>query len=182
MYDDAPLLKRAEEYAQSRQIVILRKERLGHGSDGSVWKTTRPSAVKALYEHETYQKELECYSRLKRAAIRNLGGFDIPVLEDSDDGLMVIEMTLVEPTFLLDFGKVYLDQPPTYLYDKELMSRAYAEWRERFGRRWMDVAFVLELLKKYGIYYFDPRPSNIDTGEDDNDDDFQWSDGTGVCR
>jgi hypothetical protein len=52
MYDDAPLLERAELYAQSKGIEILSKERLGHGSDGSVWKTTRPSAVKALYLEE----------------------------------------------------------------------------------------------------------------------------------
>ena len=171
MYDDAPLLERAEQYAQSRQIEIVRKERLGHGSDGSVWKTNRPSALKALYRVEVYQKELECYRRLKEAGIRTLGGFDIPMLEGCDHQLMVIEMTLVEPPYLLDFGKVYLDRAPTHLYDKELMKRAYIEWRERFGNRWSDVAHVLELLKKYGIHYFDPRPSNIDTGESADDDD-----------
>lgn len=133
------------------------------------------SAVKAFYRQEVYAKELECYQRLKRADVRHLVGFDIPILKGFDDSLMVIEISIVEPPYLLDFGKVYLDSPPSYVYDSQMMQNAYAEWRERFGKGWEDVAIVLDVLaKKFGIYYVDPRRSNIDTGDDD-DDDFDMS-------
>jgi hypothetical protein len=168
--DDTILLGHAEQYAHARQIKILKQGRLGHGSDGAVWPTDRESAVKALYEQHVYRKELECYRRLKKAGISRLGGFDIPVLEGSDDSLLVIEMTIVEAPYLLDFGKVYLDRPPTYLYDRDMMKRVYEEWRERFGKQWTDVQLVIKLLERYGIYYYDPRPSNIDTGVVDDDD------------
>lgn len=176
MIDDALLLLNAEAYAKSRHIRVFRKERLGHGSDGSVWRTSRPSAVKAVARREAYEKELECYRRLKSAGVQNVGGFDVPVLEGFDDDLLVIEMSIVQPPYLLDFGKVYLDRPPTEIYDAQMMRDAHAEWRERFGSRWNEVASVLRLLTKYGIYYIDPRPSNIDAGDDEGDVDFRWDD------
>ena len=154
---------------------LVCKEKLGHGSDGAVWEvweTNVSSAVKALYREEAYRLELECYRRLRADNARFVGGFAIPFLEGWDDDLKVIQMTVVQPPYLLDFGKVYLDSPPSYLYDAQLMANAYAEWRERFGSQWADVACVIEILKKkYGIYYYDPRPSNIDTGVRDDDDD-----------
>ncbi len=74
--------------------------------------------------------------------------------------------------FLLDFGKVHLDSPPPYYDDEQMMSNAFAEWRERFGEDWSAVANLLRVLKsEYGIYYVDPRPSDIDPGRaDDNND------------
>lgn len=132
-----------------------------------------PSALKGLYRVPNYRLELECYQRLKADNARFIGGFAIPHLEGWDDDLMIIQMSIVEPPYLLDFGKVYLDHPPTYLYDEQLMKNAHAEWRERFGRQWTDVAWVIEILKnKYGIYYFDPRPSNIDTGIYNDDEPY----------
>jgi len=165
MIDDSLLLARAQTYAQSRGILLQEEPRIGHGSDGSVWKTSRNSAVKAVANLPNYANELECYRRLRDAAVNHLHGFDIPVLEGFDDTLLIIEMTIVQPPYLLDFGKVYLDAPPPYWDDRKLRANAYQEWRERFDSRWEDVACVLGILEKYGIYYVDPRPGNIDVGE-----------------
>jgi len=166
MVDDSLLLDRARAYAHSRGILLQEEPRLGHGSDGSVWKTSRNSAVKAVANQPNYANELECYRRLRDAAVSHLLGFDIPVLEGFDDKLQVIEMTIVQPPYLLDFvGKVYLDAPPPYWDDMQLRTNAYQEWKERFDSRWEDVARVLGMLEKYGIYYVDPRPGNIDVDE-----------------
>lgn len=172
--DDELLLARATSYANSRKIHVLRKEKLGHGSDGAVWRTNRPSAVKALESEPKYKNELECYRRLKRAAVKSLAGFDVPVLEGWDDGLMVVEMSIVTPPYLLDFGKVWIDQPPPYYFDRQRVANAQADGRELFGKNWQDVEVVLyQLRKKFGIYYADPRPGNINCGDDD-DDDLDW--------
>jgi hypothetical protein len=169
MSDDDTVFERACRYAQSREIRIERKDRLGHGSDGTVWKSSALSAVKALYAEKNYANELESYKRLKEAGIRQLNGFFVPELVDFDDELMIIEMSIVEPPYLLDFGKVYIDRPPPYHNDPQLMANAQAEWQEWFGKHWARVAGVLQRLENYGIYYVDPRPSNICTGEEDEE-------------
>jgi len=169
MTDDAVLFERASLYAESRKIRIESKDRLGHGSDGSVWKSSVLSAVKALYAPKNYANELESYKRLKAAGILKLCGFFVPELVGFNDELMVIEMSIVEPPYLLDFGKVYIDHPPPYHNDEQLMANAQAEWQEWFGKHWTRVAGVLQTLQTYGIYYVDPRPSNICTGEEDDE-------------
>ena len=61
MIDNEALLKRAEVYAKSRGMKILRKDFLGHGSDGAVWSTDRKSAVKVIERRDSYLVELESY-------------------------------------------------------------------------------------------------------------------------
>lgn len=110
--------------------------------------------------------------RLKAANTREICGFAVPFLEGSDAALLAIEMSLVDAPYHLDFGKVYLDNPPSYYGDKQLMADTYAEWRERFGRDWREVARAMSTLRtQFGIYYVDPRPSNICTG---NEGDENW--------
>jgi hypothetical protein len=169
MTSNAELQARAESYANSKQIRIIRKDMLGYGSDGNVWRSSARTAIKVLNRAESYHVELECYRRLKADDVREICGFNVPMLIGWDDHLLVIEMTIVQPPYLLDFGKVYLDDPPTYLYDQQLMANAIAEWRERFGRRWSKVNSAIGMLKKYGIYYFDPRPGNICFGDEDEE-------------
>ena len=52
---------------------------------------------------------------------------------DADDQLFAVEMTIVSPPFLLDFGKVYFDSPPPYWNDDEIMANWHAEGKENFG-------------------------------------------------
>jgi hypothetical protein len=89
----------------------------------------------------------------------DLRGFAVPELVDFDDDLLVVEMTIVSPPFLLDFGKVHLDRRP------EFSAETIAEWRESmkelFEDRWPEVRLLLAALERYGIYYLDAKPGNI---------------------
>lgn len=126
--------------------------------------------MKAFARQVSYLSELECYRRLQNQGIRHLGEFDVPRLEGFDDDLMVIEMSIVRPPFLLDFGKVYLDQAPEYWSDPEVVAAWNADKEEIFGpENWMRVRRVIAALRRFGIFYVDPRPSNINLGEDADD-------------
>jgi hypothetical protein len=168
MAGDSELLRRVTEYANSKGIQLVGKDLLGYGSDGSVWQTARRTAVKALYHQKNYDHELECYQRLKAAGIRKIGIFEVPELEDFDIDELILEITIVQPPYLLDFGKVYLDHPPTHLYDEQMLANAEQEWMERFGKRWSKVVHAMKMLEKLGIYYYDPRPGNICFGDEDD--------------
>lgn len=129
-----------------------------------MWRSDRRSAVKAVFLPQVYAVESECYRRLADAGVRDLGGLAVPGLIGFDDELQVVEMSIVQPPFLLDFGKVYLDRQPPYWEDPTIRAETLQLWRERFGDRWPDVAAVLEMLKTHGIHYVDPRPGNIEFG------------------
>lgn len=135
---------------------------LGYGSDWAVWRTSRETALKILEKAESLRRELERYRRLQARGVRELAGFAIPFLEGSDERWLAIEMTIVEPPYLLDFGKVHLDAAPPYWNDRQIMAEAHAQWKERFGGDWPEVTRALNLLRSwFGIYYVDPRPANI---------------------
>ena len=170
MSDESGLIFKAESYAKNNGHRILRKARLGAGTDGEVWRSTRPSAIKVIVNAKNYRDELESYKRLKAANIHRLCGFDIPRLFGWDDTLQVIEMSIVQPPYLLDFGKVYFDGPPTEVYDQDRLKQYQAEARANFGSNWPAVAQLLYALQeKVGIWYVDPKPANIDCGIDDPD-------------
>ena len=161
----------AYNYAKGRHRNFLRQDSPGHGMEGWVWKTSIPSAIKAFYRLADFKTELACYERLKEHGVNEIHGLNVPVLEDYDEGLMVIEITFVQPPYLLDFGKATLDSPPPYLRDPEDRRRFESQWRAEFGDRWPDVNAVLNTLAtKYGIYYLDPRCQNICFGDDDDND------------
>jgi hypothetical protein len=159
---------RAEQYAQSKGILLRRERPLGYGTDGTVWRTSRPSAVKALEHERNYRNEVRCYQRFAAAGIDELDGFAVPVLVDCDDALLIVEMSLVRPPFLLDFGKVYLDSPPPYWQDPKVMAGMQEEGRGIFEGRWTRVLSLLAVLRRYGIYYVDPKPGNIRFGDEEN--------------
>ncbi|HJQ78765.1 MAG TPA: hypothetical protein VJ828_02365 [Lacipirellulaceae bacterium] len=170
MAGESELILKAESYAKNNGHRILRKARLGAGTDGEVWRSTRPSAIKVVVSAKNYQDELESYRRLKAAGIHRLCGFDIPRLFGWDDALQVIEMSIVQPPYLLDFGKVYFDGPPTDVYDSAQLKMAEAEAKANFGSNWPAVSRLLYALQeKVGIWYVDPKPANIDCGIDDPD-------------
>ena len=165
MAEDSELFKRAIAYCESTGIGLNMEQRLGYGTDGTVWESSANSAVKAVKRWKNYDVERESYRRLRDHGVTELAGFAIPSLIGFDDSLMVIEMDIVNPPYLIDFGKVYLDAPPPYWNDSQMRSNAYQEWRERFDDRWEDIARVLRMLTEYGIHYVDPRPSNINPGD-----------------
>ena len=87
-----------------------------------------------------------------------LAGFDVPLLKDYSNSLLVIEMSIVSPPCILDFGKAYVDSVPEYSVE------ALAEEMERElfpEEQWKRVRLVRAALLRYGIHYFDARPSNV---------------------
>jgi hypothetical protein len=69
-------------------------------------------------------------------------------------------MSIVSPPCLLDFGKAYVDSPPDYT--AEALAEAEQAERELFTEdQWKQVRLARAALKRYGIFYFDARPSNI---------------------
>jgi hypothetical protein len=154
-------LERAKTYANSRRISLQLEAPIGYGMDGSIWHTSRQSVVKTFEREKNYQDEVECYRRFATRQILTIAGFVIPDLIDCDDELLALEMSIVRPPFLLDFGKVYLDAPPPYWNDSEIMGHWHDEGRENFGKRWSKVLSVIRILEGFGIYYVDPKPGNI---------------------
>jgi hypothetical protein len=159
-------LERAGAYADSKEISLHREEPFGYGMDGTIWRNSRHSVIKTFEKERNFYDELECYRRFEAAGIEEISGFAIPELLDVDEELKVLEIKLVQPPFLLDFGKVYLDMPPPYWEDEKIMSHWHAEGRENFGKRWATVLSLIRQLESYGIWYIDPKPGNVMFGDE----------------
>jgi hypothetical protein len=156
------ILKNALAYAAQHQLELA--ERLGFGVHGIIFVAENKSksgktAVKAHRELEPYLRERAIYERLKQAGVAELVGFNVPQFIRADDGLRVIEMSIVTRPFVLDFAGAYLDAPPDFPED------AWAEWkagmREQFESRWPAVETVLATLEVMDIYLLDVSLSNI---------------------
>ena len=149
---------RAKQFCDQSGAHLLQP--LGHGIDGNVWLISRQSALKIFARQETYLRERDCYRRLFDHRVEVLAGFEVPELKDYDNSLLAIEMSVVSPPCILDFGKAYVDSPPDY--SLEALAEAEAAERELFTEeQWKQVRLVRAALLQYGINYFDARPSNI---------------------
>ena len=151
--------QRAEAFAQRQGFAFDCSRRLGFGSDGTVWATPRGTAVKVFERPRPYQAEKACYLRLRHRNVTEIMGFAVPQLEGFDDELEVVEMTIVSPPHLLDFGKTYLDCPPDY--SAEVVADDLAFRKDLFDDQWPIVEQILDRLESLGIYYVDARPGNI---------------------
>ncbi len=83
----------------------------------------------------------------------------MPALVDHDDRLLVIEMSVVNPPYVLDFGSATLDEPPDF--PDEVLEAWYSEKQEQFGGSWGAALTVLAELKRAGIHLLDVHPGNI---------------------
>jgi hypothetical protein len=150
--------RRASQYASGRGMRIL--DRLGFGRDGSVYSTSASTALKIHGRPESYARERDCYLRLREHEVVDVRGFHVPQLIAWDDGLLAIEMTVVERPFLLDFAATCLDEAPDFT--EEVMQEWHDEKREQFGEHWDEVRLVLAVLRgHYGIHLLDVNPRNI---------------------
>lgn len=152
------VLTRANLYANTVRIAIDPLPFDG-GQDGSVWHTDRHSVIKSFERNDNFAHELECYLRLKDAGIRKeILGFSVPELVGHSEECMVIEMGVVFPPYILDFGKAYLLDPH---WDAHIM----AEWNERMNGWWGDdvkqVKILLAALRRHRIWYYDAKPGNV---------------------
>jgi len=154
----SPAVDRAHQVAALWGISLA--ESLGHGIDGNVWATSRQSAMKVFARRDTYERERDCYRRLLENDVERLAGFQVPELMEYNNAHCAIEITVVKPPCILDFGKAYVDSHPDY--SPEALAEAEAAERELFtDGEWKQVRLVRAALRRYGIHYFDARPSNI---------------------
>ena len=123
--------------------------------------TDVPSAVKALTFEKLFQRERDAYVRLKKHDIQRIGIFNIPSLINVDESLWIIEMTFVAAPYVVDFAGAYVDTPPPYYWDSDMI-QARESCSDHYGSDWADVAMLLdELREKHGIFLNDIRPRNI---------------------
>jgi hypothetical protein len=155
-------IQNALAYASQHQLELA--ERLGFGIHGIIFVAGNKSqggrtALKVHRESEPYLRERGVYERLKRADITEILGFNVPQFIRADDGLHVIEMSIVTRPFVLDFAGAYLGAPPDF------PDEIWAEWesakKEQFDVRWPKVQAVLAALKDLDIHLVDVSPSNI---------------------
>lgn len=92
--------------------------------------------------------------------MRVLLGFNVPVLVSHHDDISAIEMTVVQPPFILDFASARLDVEPDFSDDVLAHHRERIE--EFFGEQSTEVyALLNELAERHGVYMLDARPANI---------------------
>lgn len=159
-------ISRAREYVASRGRTI--GKRLGYGQDGIVFSATLPpgtaglpSVVKALKHQELYERELRVYRRLEQLGVRDVLGFNVPVLIHHAAELYVIEMTAVAKPFVLDFVGAGVGGPLNRWPDDKLREqRALA--KEAFGEHWPRVQELTAAFRALGIYLSDIKRGNIE--------------------
>jgi len=110
----------AKRYAAARDRQLVRE--LGAGYDGSVFATDRMTAIKSFEFTRLFERERDIYLRLFELRLTEVEDCTIPELIDYDDKLLIVEMQIVQPPFVLDFAGAYLDTPPDYPDD------VYTEW------------------------------------------------------
>jgi hypothetical protein len=158
MYSEA--IPRATEYARRRNLSI--EKQLGGGIQGVVFSTQDGTAIKALIRPEFYARERDVYLRLRKLGIEQIVGFNVPRLFDFHDELLVIEMQIVMPPYVVDFASAYLDSPPPYANDPEIMEPWEDSKREQFEEQWPAVRRVIAAFQAHGIYLSDIKPGNIE--------------------
>jgi len=98
-------------------------------------------ALKVHLRRDPFEQALETYLRLREAMVTQVLGFNVPQLLGYDAELWVLEMTVVQQPFVLDFAEVRLDFPLEF--PDEVWTTWLEEKREQFGERWPVVERVL---------------------------------------
>lgn len=139
-------------------------EPLGSGKDGIVLvgeSQAAPARV-ALKAHrfaECYLREKAVYQRLEERRINSVFGFNVPELLGFDDRLLILEITIVQRPFVLDFAGAHLDGRPEF--SGEIWADWEAEKREQFEGRWAAVEQTMAAFEGFGVYLLDVSPANI---------------------
>ncbi|MCC7424900.1 MAG: hypothetical protein IT428_31905 [Planctomycetaceae bacterium] len=117
--------------------------------------------MKAFERQPHYETEREAYRRIRKARLQKAGPFNIPELVRFDDDLWIIEMTVVNPPFMLDFAGAYIDR--RHPFDDETMEAMHEAGEEVYGKeRWEIVQEALStLFGKTGIRLIDVHPGNV---------------------
>ena len=86
-------MKRAENFCRTHGITF--GPQLGAGAQGVVFSTDRESAIKVHGAQAAYVRERDAYLRLAEFAVDQIHGLIVPRMRQSDDRLLILEMTRV---------------------------------------------------------------------------------------
>jgi len=161
--EDDISLRRFAAYATKRGLHSARF--LGSGKDGVVHETEGNAfpgfvVVKSFYHPSSYERERDVYLRCRELNLRKVLRCHLPYLLAWDDQWLSIEMTMVQPPFILDFADAWLDDEEPKFSDE-----VWADWNRKldddFGELAGEVRHMLALLRSHGIALLDVHPGNI---------------------
>jgi len=133
---------------------------IGAGTDGIVFETSRSTVVKAHEYTERYQNELSVYQRLKAREIGEINGFVVPRLLGHHRGLGVIEITVVSPPCIFDFGKSRLDWRPDF--PPEVWNQWLVDKEDEFAEMWPAAERLYTTLwRRFRIWHGDLNRKNV---------------------
>lgn len=138
-------------------------DRLGHGKDGFVFKSDQGNAIKFFNDEALYRRELRAYQILRHGAIAVINGFFIPELLHHDDPLRAIEMSIVQPPFLLDFAAAYtIDEFNRFEFTEDVLAETEAKLLEMFDDRWPIVNDLCNAFtRETGLILLDLSLNNV---------------------
>src|SRR5690349_13138554 len=90
------------------------KGSLGFGNDGDIFATYEGTAIKLFNREEDFRQELSVYQRLAEMAVVDILGHNVPQVIHWDEGLLIMEISIVKRPFLLDFASALLDWGPDF--------------------------------------------------------------------
>ena len=155
MYEQ--LVQNASQYADRRQRKL--QETIGSGADGIVIATDLNTAIKVFRHQLLYLNERNVYMRLQERRVEKIEGFHVPKLVDYHDDLLLVEMEIVRPPFVVDFAGAYLDRPSPF--SPEELQEWETSRQELFGDDWEQVQSVMAAFQGLGIILNDVKPGNV---------------------
>ena len=154
------LTQQAKAYTARLDIAI--ENQLGCGLQGVVFLASNQAAIKVHADKSAYDREVAVYGRLAQHSVSSVRGFNVPIMRAFDDELRVIEMSVVKPPFVLDFGGAYVDRPSPHAADPENLRRWMEERSDKFGDSLKIVnAILADFEVRYRIFLTDVHPGNI---------------------
>lgn len=92
-----------------------------------------------------------------------IGQFEIPVFHACDTRLLIIEMSVVRPPYLIDFGKATVDDDQGW--SGEQMSMWWDKVNDVFEHDAAIASSIFTQLRdKAGVYQWDLNPANLNFG------------------
>lgn len=151
--------RRLEQFCASRNRELDQHDPDWWGWEAFLWLTDAESVIKVHRNRMEFTNELIVYQKLAEKPRKQIQGFQIPKLIDYDESLWVLELSIVTPPYVLDFGRASLGSPPAG-FDPE-SEDWISEKRRLYGNRWPEVARLLDALRLMGIHFTDVHKGNI---------------------
>jgi hypothetical protein len=117
------------------------------------------SVIKQHFREEPFLIELEAYHRLEEGDVHCLAGFQVPILIGYDVTNRILEMTVVQQPYVLDFAQCRFDFPPDF--SEDVVAHEALRRQEVFGPDLIRVEAVVQALEDLGIFHLDVSTGNF---------------------